>query len=69
VSIIDGFLLHAKHQPPAPALCAPGWNYNIVSYGRLLSFADNVAAHALAAGLKRGDVAAIFAKDPIFHWL
>jgi acyl-CoA synthetase (AMP-forming)/AMP-acid ligase II len=68
VSIIDGFLLHAKHQPTAPALCAPGWNYNIVSYGRLLSFANNVAAHALAAGLKRGDVVAIFAKDPIFHW-
>jgi len=68
VSIIDGFLLHAKHQPAAPAICAPGWNYNIVSYGRLLSFADNVAAHALAAGLKRGDIVAIFAKDPIFHW-
>jgi acyl-CoA synthetase (AMP-forming)/AMP-acid ligase II len=68
VSIIDGFLLHAKHQPTAPAICAPGWNYNIVSYGRLLSFANNIAAHALAAGLKRGDVVAIYAKDPIFHW-
>jgi acyl-CoA synthetase (AMP-forming)/AMP-acid ligase II len=68
VSVIDGFLLHAKHQPTAPAICAPGWNYNIVSYGRLLSFANNAAAHAQAAGLKRGDVAAIFAKDPIFHW-
>jgi acyl-coenzyme A synthetase/AMP-(fatty) acid ligase len=68
VTIIDGFLLHAKHQPTAPAICAPGWNYNIVSYGRLLSFVNNVAAHALAAGLKRGDVVGIFAKDPIFHW-
>lgn len=68
MTIIDGFLLHAKHQPAAPALCAPGWNYNIVSYGRLLSFANNVATRALAAGLKRGDVVAIFAKDPIFHW-
>jgi acyl-CoA synthetase (AMP-forming)/AMP-acid ligase II len=68
VNIIDAFLHHAKHQPTAPALCAPGWNYNIVSYGRLLSFANNVATHALAAGLKRGDIVAIFAKDPIFHW-
>ena len=68
VSIIDGFLLHAKHQPTAPALCAPGWNYNIVSYGRLLSFVNNVAAHAAAAGLKRGEVVAVFAQDPIFHW-
>jgi acyl-CoA synthetase (AMP-forming)/AMP-acid ligase II len=68
VSIIDGFLLHAKHQPAAPAICAPGWGYNIVSYGRLLSFTNNVAAHALRAGVKRGDVVAVFAKDPIFHW-
>ena len=68
MSIIDGFLLHAKHQPTAPAICAPGWNFNIVSFGRLLLFVNNVATHALAAGLKRGDVAAIFAKDPIFHW-
>jgi non-ribosomal peptide synthetase component F len=62
VTIIDGFLLHAKHQPTAPTICAPGWNY-----GRLLAFANNVASHALAAGVKRGDVVAIFAKDPIFH--
>ena len=68
MTILDGFLLHAKHQPTAPAICAPGWNYNIVSYGRLLSFANNVLAHAQAAGLKRGNVVAILAKDPIFHW-
>jgi acyl-CoA synthetase (AMP-forming)/AMP-acid ligase II len=68
VNIIDAFLLHAKHQPTAPAICAPGWNYNIISYGRLLSFANNVASHALAAGLQRGDIVAVFAKDPIFHW-
>jgi len=68
VNAIDGFLLHAEHQPTAPAICAPGWNYNLVSYGRLAAFANNVAARALAAGLKRGDIAAIYARDPIFHW-
>ena len=68
MNIIDGFLLHAKHQPTVAAICAPGWNYNIVSYGRLLVFANNAAAHALAAGLKRGDVVGILARDPIFHW-
>lgn len=68
MSVIDGFLLHAKHQPTASAICAPGWDFDIVSYGRLLSFVNNVAAHALAAGLKRGDVVAVFAREPIFHW-
>lgn len=68
MNIIDGFLLHAKHQPTEPAICAPGWNFNIVSYGRLLAFANNAAMHALRAGLKRDDVVAVFAQDPIFHW-
>ena len=68
MNVIDGFLLHAKHQPTVAAICAPGWNYDIVSYGRLLVFANNAAAHALAAGLKRGNVVGIFARDPIFHW-
>src|SRR5262245_15603276 len=68
VNIIDGFLLHAKHQPTAPAICAPGWNFNIVSYGRLHVFAGNAATHAVAAGLRTGDVVAIFTRDPIFHW-
>ncbi|HTM75284.1 MAG TPA: long-chain fatty acid--CoA ligase [Pseudolabrys sp.] len=68
MNVIDGFLLHAKHQQTAAAICAPGWNYDIVSYGRLLVFANNAAAHALAAGLKRGNVVGIFARDPIFHW-
>ena len=48
MNVIDGFLLHAKHQPTVAAICAPGWNYSIVSYGRLLFFANNAAAHALA---------------------
>lgn len=68
MTIIDGFLLHAKHQPTAPAICAPGWNYNIVSYGRLLFLANNAAAHALAAELRQGHVVCICVADPIFHW-
>lgn len=68
MNILDGFLLHAKQQPTAPAICAPGWDYSLVSYGRLLSFVNNAAAHALAAGLKRGDVVGVLAKDPVLHW-
>jgi acyl-CoA synthetase (AMP-forming)/AMP-acid ligase II len=67
LNILDGFLLHANNQATAPAMCAPGWNYNLVSYGRLRVFANNVAAHALRAGLQPGDVVAIVVRDPIFH--
>lgn len=67
MNILESFLLHAKHQATAPAMCAPGWNYNIVSYGRLCVFANNVAVHALRAGLKPGHVVAVVVRDPIFH--
>ncbi len=68
MNIIDAFLLHAKHQPAAPAICAPGRKIGLISYGRLAACANNVAARALASGLKRGDIVAVFAGDPIFHW-
>jgi acyl-coenzyme A synthetase/AMP-(fatty) acid ligase len=67
LNILESFFLHAKHQATAPAMCAPGWNYNIVSYGRLALFANNVALHALAAGLNPGNIVAIAVRDPIFH--
>ncbi len=40
-----------------------------MSYGRLTVFIDNVARHALDAGLKRGDIVAIVVNDPIVHWV
>ena len=68
MNIIDAFLLQAKHQPAAPAMCAPGRKIGLISYGRLAACANNVAARALASGLKRGDIVAVFVADPIFHW-
>jgi acyl-CoA synthetase (AMP-forming)/AMP-acid ligase II len=68
VNIFDAFFYQARHQPTALAICSPGTRFNLVSYGRLESFANNIGQHVLSAGLKRGDVVAIFAKDPIFRW-
>jgi len=68
VNIFDAFFSQARHQPTALAICAPGTPFNLVSYGRLESFANNVGQRALSIGLKRGDVVAIFTKDSIFHW-
>jgi opacity protein-like surface antigen len=33
VNIIDGFLLHAKHQPTEAAICAPGYAWGFASFG------------------------------------
>jgi acyl-CoA synthetase (AMP-forming)/AMP-acid ligase II len=67
VNIVDAVLFQARHQPTALAVCAPGSRFNVVSYGRLTAFMKNIAARAAAAGLRRGDIVAVFAADPVFH--
>ena len=65
--IVSAFLAQARHQPAEPAICAPGTPFNVVSYGRLETMANNIGRHASANGLQRGDVVAIMTGDPIFH--
>jgi acyl-CoA synthetase (AMP-forming)/AMP-acid ligase II len=67
VNIIDPVLFQCRQSPAAPAICAPGTMLNVVSYGRLERFIHNIGHRALAHGLKRGDVVAVFMADPIFH--
>jgi acyl-CoA synthetase (AMP-forming)/AMP-acid ligase II len=66
LNIVSVFLAQAQYQPAAPAVCAPGTHFNVVSYGRLEMMSKCIARHAAAAGLRRGTVA-ILAGDPIFH--
>ncbi len=68
MNTVEAIFHHARHHPTALAFCAPDTRYNIVSYGRLTHFINNVAGHALDAGLKRGDIVAIIVSDPIVHW-
>ncbi len=65
--IVSVFLAQARHQPAEPAICAPGTHFNVVSYGRLEAMANNIARHALAVGLQRGDIVATLTGDPIFQ--
>lgn len=67
MNIVSVFLAQAQYQPAAPAVCAPGTPFNVVSYGRLEAMSKCIARHAAAAGLRRGDIVAILAGDPIFH--
>ena len=67
VNIVDPVLFQCRQSPATPAICAPGTMLNVVSYGRLERFIHNIGRRALAHGLKRGDVVAVFMADPIFH--
>jgi acyl-coenzyme A synthetase/AMP-(fatty) acid ligase len=69
LNIFDAFLFQARHQPTAPAICAPGRPIGLIGYGRLEALANNAARHALAQGVKRGDTVAIICADPVLHWI
>lgn len=68
MNVFDAFRCQMRHQPTAPAICAPGTRFNLVSYGRLDAFANNIARRALANGIQRGETIAIRCSDPILHW-
>jgi acyl-CoA synthetase (AMP-forming)/AMP-acid ligase II len=68
VNTVETIFHHARHHPTALAFCAPGTRYNIVSYGRLTHFINNVARHAIESGLQRGDIVAVAVGDSIVHW-
>lgn len=67
MNIIDPILFQCKWQPLGLALCAPGTIFNSVTYGRLERFIHNVSRNARKHGLARGNVVALFIKDPILH--
>jgi acyl-CoA synthetase (AMP-forming)/AMP-acid ligase II len=67
VNIIAAFVAQARHQPTAPAVCAPGTDFNVVSYGRLEAIANNIARHAESFGLQPGNIVAVLTADPILQ--
>lgn len=69
LNIFDAFVCQARHQPTAPAICAPGRPLGLIGYGRLEALANNVARNALAHGIGRGDTVAVICADPVLQWI
>lgn len=67
MDILDAILFQCRSNPALPALCAPGTQLNVVSYGRLERFIYNVAANAERRGLTNGATVALYCDDPILH--
>jgi acyl-coenzyme A synthetase/AMP-(fatty) acid ligase len=67
MNIVDPILFQCRCQPLALALCAPGSSFGPVTYGRLEPFIHNVGRKAREHALVRGNVVALFIKDPILH--
>jgi acyl-CoA synthetase (AMP-forming)/AMP-acid ligase II len=67
MNVVEPILYQCNANPPAPAICVPGTQFNLVSYARLGRFIHSTSRHALELGLRRGDVVAVFVSDPILH--
>ena len=67
MNIVEPILFQAMHNPPAPALCAPGAGLGLISYGRLAHFINSIGRTAAALGLAPDQIVAVHLKDAIFH--
>src|SRR5574339_152996 len=67
MNVVERILFQGKHDPPAPAMCAPCTAMDVGSYARLARFIHNVGRSALSAGISPGDVVVLQVKDHIFH--
>ena len=67
MNIVEPILFQARHDPPAPAMCAPGTALGIISYARLTQFIYSVGHRAIRLGITPKSVVAIHVKDDIFH--
>lgn len=67
VNVVDAILFQARLAPSNPALCAPGTGLDLVSYGRLTRYIANIGRTLLSLGVRRGQVVAVFADDPLLH--
>jgi acyl-CoA synthetase (AMP-forming)/AMP-acid ligase II len=67
VNIVDPILYQCKHRPTAAAICCPGTKLNVISYGTLERFINNIGRQALSLGIERGSVVAILVADKILH--
>jgi acyl-CoA synthetase (AMP-forming)/AMP-acid ligase II len=67
MNIVEPILFQARHDPPAPAMCAPGTALGIVSYARLARFIHSIGHRAVRLGVASGQVVAIHVNDHIFH--
>jgi acyl-CoA synthetase (AMP-forming)/AMP-acid ligase II len=66
MDVISPILFHARHNPQALALCAPG--VDLVTYGQLEKSINNIGRRARSLGLAPGQVVGVLLpKHPVIH--
>lgn len=67
MNIVEPIFAQCRNRPSELALCAPGTEFNLVSYARLQRSLDNICRRIIAAGLMPGSRIGVLIDDPILH--
>jgi acyl-coenzyme A synthetase/AMP-(fatty) acid ligase len=67
MSILDPILFQCRINPDCGAICVPGANQPIITYGQLERLSNNVGRMAVTLGFGPGQIIGIMVKDKIFH--
>ena len=67
MNITEPIFVQCRNKPAEIALCAPGTDFNIVSYARLASSVNNICHRIVSAGLASKSRVALFIDDPILR--
>jgi 2,3-dihydroxybenzoate-AMP ligase len=67
MNIVEPIFAQCRNKPSELALCAPGTEFNLVSYVRLQRSVDNICRRIIAAGVAPTSRIAVVIGDPILH--
>jgi long-chain acyl-CoA synthetase len=67
MNIVEPIFVQCRNKPSELALCAPGTEFNLVSYARLQRSVNNICRRVISAGIAPGSRVAVLIKDPILH--
>jgi acyl-CoA synthetase (AMP-forming)/AMP-acid ligase II len=69
MNIVEPIFVQCRNKPSELALCAPGTEFNLVSYARLERSVNNICRRIIAAGIAPRSRVGVVIDDPIFHAL
>ncbi len=67
MNIVEPILAQCRNKPSELALCAPGTEFNLVSYARLQRSVDNICRRIIATGIAPRSRVGVIIDDPILH--
>jgi acyl-coenzyme A synthetase/AMP-(fatty) acid ligase len=67
MNVVEPVFIQSENKPSELALCAPGTDFNIVSYARLRRSVNSLCRRFISTGIAPRNRFAVVIDDPIFH--